>query len=194
MTGFIKDLLFGNQKFLDTGTVQDPEFINLVHGQSPKALIISCSDSRVNPDQIFNTKPGTLLVVRNIGGFVPGWEVGYGNHGTLAAIEFAVDVMDVESVVVLTHSGCRGISYGSSPKPEGFGKAHPNLSKWLESMQLPVSDHPIPDIEKKAATLSLVNLSEIPCVKQAQEERKLEVAAMYFDIKTGKVEIVAQKG
>ncbi len=188
----IDQLLAGNSRFIKTLHNEKKWLFKDLDekGQAPSTLIITCSDSRVSPNQIFDAEPGTLFVVRNIAGFAPPYEIGGGHHGTIAAIEFAFEVLAVRSAIILTHSHCAGIAYGSSPKPSGFRAEHPNLAKWLDAMNLPVSPTQIPDIEQEAARMSLRNLAGYPCVIRALADSAIKLAAMHFDIKSGKVEIV----
>src|SRR5262245_22444131 len=80
-------------------------------GQSPRTLVIACSDSRVDPATIFNADPGELFVIRNVANLAPPCEDGkQGYHGTSAAIEFAVTKLYVEAILVLGHAQCGGVA------------------------------------------------------------------------------------
>jgi len=79
-------------------------------GQSPKVMVIACSDSRVDPTRIFDTEPGQAFVVRNVANLVPPYEPDGGQHSASAAIEFAVTQLKVEHIVVLGHAHCGGIA------------------------------------------------------------------------------------
>ncbi len=68
-------------------------------------MVIACSDSRVDPAQIFDVNPGEIFVVRNVAALVPPFETNPGHHGVSAALEFAVQVLKVREVVVMGH-GC----------------------------------------------------------------------------------------
>jgi carbonic anhydrase len=78
-------------------------------GQRPLAMVIACSDSRVEPARIFGAGPGELFIVRNVANLVPPYETSIGYHGVSAALEFAVRVLEVPHVVVLGHAMCGGI-------------------------------------------------------------------------------------
>ena len=80
-----------------------------VHGQRPPAMVIACADSRVSPEVIFDTAPGEIFVVRNVANLVPTYAPDTGNHGTSAALEFAVTALNVRTIVILGHSQCGGI-------------------------------------------------------------------------------------
>ena len=77
-------------------------------GQGPQTMVNSCSDSRVDPAQIFSAGPGELFVVRNVANLLPPCGKGGDHHGTSAALEFAVTELKVRNIVVLGHAGCRG--------------------------------------------------------------------------------------
>ena len=79
------------------------------YGQTPDAMIISCSDSRVDPETIFGAMPGELFVVRNVANLVPPYETGGKFHGVSSAIEFAVLNLRVKDLIVMGHSGCGGV-------------------------------------------------------------------------------------
>ena len=88
-------------------------------GQSPETMVIACSDSRVDPQTVFGAVPGELFVVRNVAALVPLFAPDAGYHGTSAALEFAVKVLKVVSLVVLGHGQCGGVRamvYGPPPQ------------------------------------------------------------------------------
>jgi carbonic anhydrase len=76
---------------------------HLVDGQAPRALIIACCDSRVDPATIFDSDPGEIFVVRNVANLVPPYEANGGRHGVSAALEFAVTQLKVPEIVVMGH-------------------------------------------------------------------------------------------
>ena len=79
------------------------------HGQSPDSMVISCSDSRVDPETIFSAMPGEMFVVRNVANLVPPYETGGKFHGVSSAIEFAVLNLRVKNLIIMGHSGCGGV-------------------------------------------------------------------------------------
>lgn len=96
------------------------------HGQSPKALIISCSDSRIVPEQIMQAEPGDLFVCRNAGNIVPTY--GSQNGGVTATVEYAVSALGVTDIIVCGHSDCGAMKALSDPT--GL-EAMPNVASWL---------------------------------------------------------------
>src|SRR6478736_4657631 len=79
------------------------------YGQNPDTMVISCSDSRVDPETIFSAMPGELFIVRNVANLVPPYETQGKYHGVSAALEFAALNLRVKHIVVLGHSGCGGV-------------------------------------------------------------------------------------
>jgi carbonic anhydrase len=90
-------------------------------GQSPRAMVIACSDSRVDPAMIFAAGPGELFVIRNVANLVPPYGPDAEPHATSAALEFAIRVLQVPDVIVMGHAMCGGISalLQGSPHPVG---------------------------------------------------------------------------
>lgn len=171
----------------------DSPYTELAVRQAPKTLVIACSDSRVDPAIITSAEPGDLFVVRNVANLVPPFEQGPGLHGVSAAIEFAVKGLKVENIVVLGHRQCGGIRalvsglHGDSEsfidrwvsiaRPAHFRAlaAHP------EATQEDLCHH----CEMEAIKISIANLRTFPFVRQAEQERGMEVIGAYFDLEMG---------
>src|SRR3546814_2846559 len=97
-------LLTGYRRFRETGWKHERErWTDLAEGQSPRVMVIACSDSRADPATIFDTAPGEIFTVRNVANLVPPLELGGGRHGVSAALEFAVTILEVEQIVVMGH-------------------------------------------------------------------------------------------
>ena len=159
-------------------------------GQSPDALVIACSDSRVDPQTIFGAVPGELFVVRNVGGLVPPYSPDAGYHGTSAAIEFGVRVLKVARVVVLGHAQCGGVR----AMVEGAPKvARDFVASWVEiarpalKPKLPAgfAGDALSHYEIEVVRLSLANLATFPWIARAVAAGGLEVSGYRFDIHTG---------
>lgn len=103
------------------------------HGQSPRVFAIGCCDSRVQTSKVFDADPGDIFVHRNIANLVPKFEDDGGHHGTVAAVDYAVDVLQVSHIVVAGHSQCGGIKacHDLSVEP-GSINVTPALSNWLK--------------------------------------------------------------
>ena len=108
----VNSLLNGFQNFKKKYCSNASDFFaKLVkNGQAPKTMIISCSDSRVDPAILFNTKPGDLFVVRNVANLVPPFQKDDVYHGVSSALEYAVKNLKVQYIIILGHSHCGGIS------------------------------------------------------------------------------------
>src|SRR3954466_13818668 len=127
MTGF-SDLLSGYQRFRETDwTRQRSRWAELREGQKPSVMVIACSDSRVDPAQVFDTSPGEIFVVRNVANLVPPFELDGSRHGVSAALEFAVTQLNVTDIVVMGHGSCGGVKAslthafdGAEPGEGGF--------------------------------------------------------------------------
>ena len=103
MTRF-NDMVDGYRRFRTNEWQDERERWNeLADGQSPKVMVIACSDSRVEPAIIFDARPGEMFVVRNIAALAPPYETTPGHHGVSAALEFAVTQLEVEEIVVMGH-------------------------------------------------------------------------------------------
>ena len=119
MTDFT-GMLEGYRRFRETGWAQQRErWDELKEGQSPKVMIIACSDSRVDPTQIFDTNPGDIFVVRNVAALVPPFETKPGLHGVSAALEFAVQVLKVKEILVMGHGSCGGCNAALTQELKG---------------------------------------------------------------------------
>ncbi len=161
-------------------------------GQSPETLVISCSDSRVDPQTVFGAAPGEMFVVRNVAGLVPTYQPDANYHGTSAAIEYAVRVLKVARVVVLGHRQCGGVQAMVEGAP---AEARDFVEPWM-SMARSVLDHVhdrhAPDVlsscEIEVVRLSLANLMTFPWVAERVEAGTLVLAGFRFEIFTGILE------
>src|SRR5687768_7785954 len=96
-------------------------------GQKPAALVVACSDSRVDPATVFGASPGELFTVRNVAGLVPPFSPDAGYHGTSAALEYGVRVLKVSRIVVLGHAQCGGVR----AMVEGAPEARDFVEPWM---------------------------------------------------------------
>lgn len=197
MTHFA-ELLEGYARFRAKGWKQQRErWDELAEGQSPKVMVIACSDSRVEPSQIFDTNPGEMFVVRNVSALVPPFETTPGRHGVSAALEFAVQILRVEEVVVLGHGMCGGCHAalhrtmeGAEPGRGGF------IADWIamldEASAEVRSQHPDIDnreagraMELAAVRVSLSNLRTFPCIQEKERRGTLKLRGAFFAISDG---------
>jgi len=195
----IKKLIEGHNDFQSVKFKKNQErFKHLVEeGQDPKALFIGCSDSRVMPALITNSKPGDLFIARNIGNFVPPFNPDQAYHATASAIEYAVSVLEVSDIIVCGHSECGAIaSLYKKIKP-----SNENLHtlKWLElgesakrsallSMGGETQEEILRYTEKISVIFQLENLLSYPAVKRRMEEGNLFLHGWHYDLKSGSIE------
>ncbi len=164
-------------------------------GQKPKTCLIACSDSRVDPSIVLQTDPGDLFVVRNVANLVPPHEELGSFHGTSAALEYAVQHLQVENVVVLGHAHCGGIRslFQDRPRDE---EGNFFIAPWMSlvrSAYLRV-EGTMPDApeavkakacEQSAVLVSLENLMTFPCIRDRVKEGRLRLHGWYIDIRAG---------
>jgi len=105
MSDFYKQILENNKKWVETKLKVDPEYFkNLAKGQKPPLLWIGCADSRVPANQIIGAQPGEVFVHRNIANMVI-----HSDMNMLSVLDYAVNVLQVEHVIVCGHYGCGGV-------------------------------------------------------------------------------------
>ncbi|MDG1707381.1 MAG: carbonic anhydrase [Emcibacteraceae bacterium] len=167
--------------------------------QDPKVMMVACSDSRVHPAILTRTALGELFMVRNVANVVPPFEESTGDssyHGTSAAIEYAINHLRVEHIIVMGHSGCGGIGALMNEEITGDTEGYGFIKPWmnivkdasdfsdLEEVSMSI-DAKTSVCEKRAVLISLNNLVSFPWVKDAIKEGNLQLHGWYFDIKSG---------
>ena len=198
----LSDLLDGYREFLlKDYVVEAARYRSLaLLGQTPRTLVIACSDSRVDPSRIFNARPGELFIVRNVANLVPPFEEHGDYHGTSAAIEFAVTSLHVERILVLGHARCGGINAflsraNTTAPPRSF------VEKWISLLEpayaaAVLNGAPIEPaarerwMEQVAIMQSLRNLTTFPFVRDATQNGSLELFGGIFDISTGSLQLL----
>ena len=190
-------LVAGYRRFRDTGwTPKRDRWAQLREGQQPETMIIACSDSRVDPAQIFDVDPGEMFVVRNVAALVPPFEPVAGHHGVSAALEFAVQVLQVKELIVLGHGMCGGCRvaltqelHGAEPGEGGF------IADWIA--MLDEAREPIAAsfgttgraaeraMEEAGVKVSLANLRTFPCIRRKEREGTLKLRGAFFAISDG---------
>jgi len=168
-------------------------------GQRPRALVIACSDSRVDPTMIFDAGPGELFVVRNVANLVPPYAPDARHHSTSAAIEFAVKGLKVQHVVVMGHALCGGVDALLNGVPEGLSDF---VGTWI-AIAAPARERAAAcrdpaarqeACERETVKVSLDNLRSFPWVSTAIAEGRLALHGCRFDIRTGILERLAEDG
>lgn len=197
------NMIEGYRRFRQTGWTQQRErWDELSEGQSPRVMIIACSDSRVDPAQIFDTNPGEIFVVRNVAALVPPFETTPGHHGVSAALEFAVQVLKVSEIIVMGHGKCGGCKAALShdlkdaePGEGGF------IHSWIELLDparetviARYGDDRSRDVERameqESVKVSLANLRTFPCVRSKERKGELKLIGAFFAISDGQLHVM----
>jgi len=198
-------LIDGYRRFRRTGwTPRVERWRELGEGQNPRVMVIACSDSRVDPAQIFDTDPGEMFVVRNVAAMVPPFETAPGHHGVSAALEFAVQVLKVDEIIVLGHGMCGGCQaaltqrlHGAEPGQGGF------IADWialLDEARGPViaahgTHGPAAEraMELAGVRTSLANLRTFPCIATKEARGTLRLTGAFFAISDGVLHLLDQQ-
>ena len=198
MSALIETLRTGHARYRESRLPDyRPLFQKLAdQGQSPKALVIACSDSRVDPALLFDQHPGDLFVVRNVANVVPPYEPDPGYHGTSAALEFAVTGLKLTDIIVMGHALCGGIQalidMTDSGQPVGdFIGPWMSIARPAVSMARDTDDGTHDRAirtEHAVVKLSLENLKTFRWVSEAMSEGRLNLHGFYFDVADGSVQ------
>lgn len=163
-------------------------------GQRPEIMVVGCVDSRVSPEAIFDAAPGELLVVRNVANIVPPYEPDREfQHGTSAALEFAVQALRVRHIVVLGHAHCGGIeAFANEAEPLSPGDF---IGRWMSQIAPAAAalgprasgdnDDYLRRLEFASVELSLRNMMTFPCVRILVERGRLTLHGAYFGVAAG---------
>jgi carbonic anhydrase len=167
-------------------------FERLAQGQSPEALVITCSDSRVDPFLLTQARPGQLFVLRNAGNLVPkyGGPVG----GVTATIEFAVVGLSIPNIIICGHSGCGAMA--GLLKPDQL-RGMPRVATWLEHAAVvreamaAAGTLDAPDALQRAVEANVIvqldHLRTHPAVADKLQAARINLHGWVYDIGTGAV-------
>ena len=168
-------------------------------GQRPRAMIISCCDSRVHVTSIFGADQGEFFIHRNIANLVPPYEPDGDHHGTSAAVEYAVSFLNVAHVIVMGHSSCGGVQgcldicKGNAPELDALDSF---VGRWMDILRPKYDgvkdiEDPIEQarvLEKQSVLVSLENLMSFPFVRSAVDDGLLTLHGLWMDIAAGGLE------
>jgi carbonic anhydrase len=198
-------LITGYRRFCATSwTPKRERWQQLREGQNPEIMVIACSDSRVDPAQIFDVDPGEMFVVRNVAAMVPPFEPVGGHHGVSAALEFAVQVLGVKEIVVMGHGMCGGCRaaltqelHGAEPGEGGF------IADWiamLDEVREPIAKSlgttgraAERAMEEAGVKVSLANLRTFPCIRRKEREGALTLRGAFFAISDGVLHLLDEQ-
>ena len=201
MTRFT-DMIDGYHRFWVTDWHSEHErWAALAEGQSPKVMVLACSDSRVEPAVIFDATPGEMFVVRNVAALAPPYETTPGHHGVSAALEFAVTQLEVEEIVVMGHGlcgGCAAALTGQFDDAEsGEGKFIADWVSLLDDARTAVrAVHPdlgaqaYAEMELQAVKVSLANLRTFPWIAARETAGTLSLHGCHFSIADGRLNML----
>ena len=167
-------------------------------GQHPRAMVISCCDSRVHVTSIFGADEGEFFIHRNVANLVPPYNPDGERHGTSAAVEYAVSALGVAHIVVLGHSNCGGVKgchdmcSGQAPELEEKSSF---VGRWMDILRpgydrvahLP-KDQILLALEKQAVLISLENLMTFPFVRAAVADDRLTLHGLWNNTGEGGLE------
>jgi carbonic anhydrase len=195
-------LIEGYHRFRDTGwSSQRERWSQLAEGQAPRVMIIACSDSRVDPTQIFDANPGEMFVVRNVANLVPPFETGGGYHGVSAALEFAVTQLEVEEIIVMGHGFCGGCAAALSGQFDDaeLGEGH-FIAQWISLLReaarkvrarhSQLDRDAFREMEHESVQVSLGNLRTFPWVKEREDAGRLKLHGAFFAISDGVLHVL----
>jgi carbonic anhydrase len=166
-------------------------------GQSPWAMVVACCDSRVPPEIIFDCAPGEIFVVRSIANLIPTYAPDMANHGTSAALEYAVKELNVRQIILLGHSLCGGIRalvQGSASKPTDFIGIWMNIAAEAgQKARTALHEHGKFDAacrfcEQESIRTSLSNLMTFPWIRSRVIGGSLNINGFHFDMVSGDLE------
>jgi carbonic anhydrase len=168
-------------------------------GQQPRAMVIACADSRVDPGMIFDAGPGELFIVRNIAALVPPYGPDGAHHGTSAAVEFGVRVLEVRDLVVLGHGLCggvRGLLHGLPDSAQDFVASWVALAAPVRPLALACDSPEQQQLrgEHEVVKLSLTNLRRFPWIAEREAAGHLTLHGAHFDVRTGLLTLLADDG
>jgi carbonic anhydrase len=193
----LERLLAGYHRFRNQGWTPNLErWRSLREGQQPEVMVIACSDSRVDPTQIFDVAPGEIFVVRNVAALVPPFETTPGHHGVSAALEFAVQVLKVKEIVVMGHGMCGGCKAALTQELHGAERGQGGfIADWiamLDDVRDPIAHahgtegrEAEREMELAAVRVSLANLMTFPCIKAKVGKGSLKLRGAFFAISDG---------
>jgi carbonic anhydrase len=171
-------------------------------GQSPDVMVVSCCDSRVDPETVFSAMPGELFVMRNVANLVPPYETSGKYHGVSAALEYAALNLRVHHIVVMGHSGCGGVR-ACLEKDTARQTPAQFIENWMsmldekrrEVLAKHAADAPGLQrgaLERAAVRTSIENLRTFPCIRTLEGKGRLALHGTYFDIASGSLSVLNQ--
>ena len=196
----IDNLIDGNKQFQELHFAKYKKHVDetIKNGQKPEIMFVGCSDSRVTPDLMLNTKPGDMFILRNVGNFVPPFKNDEDYHGSAAAIEYAVSVLNVKHIIICGHSHCGACKSLYQDIPSDIDKLH--IKTWLKLGEkakdialkncgsFSSDESKYRATEKASIQFQLSNLLTYPEVKKRLTEGTIEIHGWYYKIEDGSLD------
>jgi carbonic anhydrase len=199
---YLNQLIEGYRRFRQQDWAHERErWSELSEGQSPKVMILSCADSRVDPSHIFDARPGEMFVVRNIAGLAPPYETTSGYHGVSAALEFAVTQLRVGEILVMGHGMCGGCAAALTGEFDDTepGEGH-FISDWVHMLDeasrkvrarhSELDESAYTEMEREAVKVSLANLRTFPWIAEREQAGQLKLHGAHFTISEGRLYVL----
>ena len=196
---YLAQLIEGYRRFRETRWAFERErWAELAEGQSPKVMILACADSRSDPAEIFDARPGEMFVARNIAALAPPYETTSGYHGISSALEFAVTQLEVGEILVMGHGMCGGCAAALTGQfddvPSGEGHFIGDWVRMLsEAREMVRARHPqldraaFLDMGREAVKVSLTNLRTFPWIAERERAGELRLHGAHFSIAEGRL-------
>jgi carbonic anhydrase len=172
----------GISKFSTRFAQENKQLINtLAQGQNPHTLLITCSDSRLDPNAFFSSNLGELFIVRNVGNVVPKFSTSH-YHSEIAAIEFAIGALNIRNIVLCGHTECGAIKASIA---NFNNNSHSGLDNWLQFIKNGFGQI-IPENANEGAKINLINqinnLQTYPLIKNLLNSNELTITALIYDV------------
>jgi carbonic anhydrase len=199
---YLSELIEGYRRFREKDWERErTRWSELAEGQNPQVMILSCADSRVDPAQIFDGRPGEMFVARNIAALAPPYETSSGFHGVSAALEFAVTQLEVAEILVMGHGFCGGCAAALTGQFDDTepGEGH-FIADWVRmlsgardkvrSRHSKLDREAFLDMEHEAVKVSLANLRTFPWIVEREQAGKLKLHGAHFSISEGRLYVL----
>jgi carbonic anhydrase len=199
---YLSQLIEGYRRFRENDWPRERErWAELAEGQSPKVMILACADSRSDPAQIFDARPGEMFVVRNIAALAPPYETSRGYHGVSSALEFAVTQLKVSEILVMGHGLCGGCAAALTGQFDDTqpGEGH-FIADWVGMLSAArdqvrarhgeLDRSAFLEMEREAVKVSLANLRTFPWIAEREQSRTLKLHGAHFSIAEGRLYVL----
>jgi len=199
---YMEQLIEGYRRFRENRWPAERErWAELAEGQSPEVMILACADSRSDPAEIFDARPGEMFVARNIAALAPPYETSSGFHGVSAALEFAVTQLEVGEILVMGHGMCGGCAAALTGKFDDRRAGHGQfIADWVRMLErardkvrarhTELDRDAFLDMEQEAVKVSLANLRTFPWIAEREQAGSLKLHGAHFSISEGRLYIL----